>query len=140
MQRGIRTSSRPASLAVPHLGHILVTANALLDVGGSLEHVVKVDVGGILPGSALPESKRVDEDDISSAKDGIRGSISELVPAVGSADLDSREGLLDSLDLALQLLAGEVAAVQGLGTNGDGVDGVLEFASYLLDGVQIIVE
>lgn len=98
----------------------------VLNVGNSLEHVVKVDVGRVLGGSALPEGKSVDEQDIRRLDDGIRSSIGVFVPAVGGADLDAWERLLDGLHLACELLAGEVAAVEGLGSDSYGVDLVLE--------------
>lgn len=118
-----------------------MATNDLLNVGSSLVHVVEVDVGRVLPGSSLPESECVDEDNISRAEDGVGGAVSELVPAVGGSDLDAlRKSLLDSLDLALELLAREVAAVERLGADGDGVDDVLELVGDLLDGVQVVVE
>jgi hypothetical protein len=123
-------SSRPTSLTVPDLGHVI--AGDLLDVGNGLVHVVEVDVAGmcvsvnlpndrlghlrrVLAASTLPESEGIDHDDVCSADDGVSSAIGELVPRVCSTDLDAlRDGSLYSRDLALEFLAGEVAAVEGL--------------------------
>ena len=135
-----RTGSGPSSLSVPDLRHLLGAGN-LLDVGDSLEHVVQVNLGSVIPGSTLPERKRVDQDDIRGTNDSITSSIRELVPGVGGADLDgARDLALDSYNLGLELLAREVAAVEGLGADSDGVDLVGVGLSDTDDGVEVVVE
>jgi len=60
----------------------------------------------------LPKGKCVDHDDICNSNNSIAGSILELVPRVGRADLDVLGKLgLDRADLAGELRAGKVAAV-----------------------------
>jgi hypothetical protein len=98
-------------------------------------------VRGVLARRALPEGEGVDEDDVRGADDGVAGAVGELVPRVGRADLDGFGQLaLDCRDLVLELLAGEVAAVQRLGADGDGVD----LGSPVLggggNGVEVVVE
>jgi hypothetical protein len=110
-------------------------------VGNRLEHVVQVNVGSVIPGSTLPERKRIDQDDICGTNDSIASSVGELVPRVGSADLDGAGNLaLHSHNLSLELLAREVAAVEGLGADGHGVNGVGVGLCDADDGIEVVVE
>lgn len=98
-------------------------------------------LGGIVTAGTLPESESVDHDDIGGSDDGITGTVGELVPAVCSADLDASGKLgLDSLNLALELLASEVSAVKSLGTDSYGVDGIGVLLRDIGDGLEIFVE
>lgn len=91
--------------------------------------------------STLPEGKGVDHDDVGGADDGIAGTVSKFVPRVGGSDLDALgERALHSGNLLLQLRAGEVAAVQGLGADGDGVDGIGVGAGDVGDGLEVLLE
>lgn len=90
---------------------------------------------------SLPEGKGVDHDDIRGTNDGIARAISELVPAIGGADFDARgQRRLDSADLLLELLTGEVSAVEGLGTDGYGVNGRGILISDVGDGFEVFLE
>lgn len=150
---------RPSGLASPDLGSLGCAASDLLDVGRGLVHVVHENVClsscqylshqhrrdggsyGVVAAGALPEGKSVDHDDISSANDSITGTVGELVPGVGGSDLDAlRQLALDGADLVAQLGAGEVAAVEGLGANGDGVNGVGVAAGDIGDGLEVLLE
>ena len=117
-----------------------MSSGNLLDVGNGLVHVVKIDMGGVADVVALPECEGIDEENLGSVDKRISRSISVFVPAVGSADFEARNRLLDFQDLVPKLCAGEVAAVQGLGTDGDGIDLVPELGRVFLDGIQVIVE
>lgn len=104
-------------------------------MGNGLGHVVEVDLGGVLDVGALPVGEGVGQDQVDAAlDDGIAGAISPLVPRIGSADLGAlgQHGA-DVVDLLEQLLAGEVAAVQRLGADGDGVD----LVGVLVGGVRL---
>lgn len=151
-------SRGPAGFAGPDLGGFGTAAGYFLDVCGRLEHVVEVDVAAdmlvygyidghgkcvrsVIAAGALPEGKSVDHDDIGGADDSITGSVGELVPRVCGSNLDARGQLrLDSLDLTGELLASEVAAVERLGADGDGVDGVGVLLGNVGDGLEVLVE
>lgn len=95
----------------------------------------------VVAAGALPEGKSINHDDISSADDGITGAVGELVPGVGGSDLDAlRQLALHSADLVRQLGAGEVAAIKGLGTDSDGIDGVGVAAGDIGDGLEVLLE
>jgi hypothetical protein len=143
----------PSCLAVPDLGHI--TTSDLLDVGDGLVHVVKVDVSyskvsayfthnrhsiltSVVAAGALPEGKGVDHNNIRCADDGVTGTVGELVPRICSANLHARgQRSLDGLDLALELVACEVAAIHGLGTDCDGIDGIIVLLSDVGNGFEV---
>lgn len=95
-------------------------ANSLLDV-------VEVGVNGAVSDvAALPVRESVRKQEVHAALEkSVRGAVGKLVPRVGSADLGARECLLDVVDLVEQLVAGQTAAVEGLGADGHGVDLVL---------------
>jgi hypothetical protein len=98
-------------------------------------------VRSVLAAGALPEGKSVHHDDVSGADEGIAGSVGELVPRVGCSNLDARGQLgLDGLDLTGELLASEVSAVERLGTDGDGVDGIGVLLGNVGDGLEVLVE
>ena len=98
-------------------------------------------MGGILAGRTLPEGEGVDHDDVGGTNDGVTGTVGELVPGVRSADLDALGQLaLDSADLLLQLRAGEVASVQGLGADGDSINGASIRAGDVGDGLEVLLE
>jgi len=97
-------------------------------MGSGFEHIVKKHLPNqlhfnvlgvcmtylscVLTASTLPEGKGVHHDDISGANDGISSTIRKLIPTISSANLDASGQLgLDSLNLALELLAREVASV-----------------------------
>lgn len=95
----------------------------------------------VVAAGALPEGKGVDHDDVGGTDDGVAGTISKLVPRVGSANLDALGQLaLDCANLLLQLGASEVAAVEGLGADGDGVDGIGVGAGDIGDSLEILLE
>ena len=134
-------NSWPSSLAVPNLGLLVRTTSNLLNMCNGLVHIVKVDVGGILAGRALPEGEGVDHDDIGGTNDGVASAVGKLVPGVRGADLDAlRQLALDNADLLLQLRASEVAAVQGLGADSDSVDRVSVGAGDVGDGLEVLLE
>lgn len=135
-----RTSSRPSRLAVPDL-NLVATANLLLNVADGLEHVAQVHVGGIVAARTLPERERVDHENVNGWEDSVRSAIVELVPRVRSANLNViRQLALDGIDLGLELRAREIAAVQRLGADSHGVDGVLVLVCDGGDGVEVVVE
>ena len=106
-----------------------------------LIHIVEVGPRRVPVAGALPERKRVDEQDVDAAVDGVGGAVVELVPRVGGADLDARRQLaLDRVDLVGQLRAREVAPVQRLGADGHGVDLVGVLGGYRGDGREVVVE
>jgi hypothetical protein len=126
---------------VPDLGLLIRATGDLLDVRNSLEHIVEVDMRSILATSTLPERKCVNHDNVGGTDDSITSTISELVPGVGGSDLDARGQLgFDGADLVLELLACEVSAVECLGTDGYGVDGIGEFIGNVRNGLEIFVE
>lgn len=134
------TGRGPASLAVPQL-RCGRRAGYALDVLEGLHHVVEVLGSGVADFLSLPEAERVDEEKLDTTFDQRVGcTVGEFVPAVGSADLDGWEHLLDAVDLVEQLLTGKVATVQGLGADGDGVDCVLIARNVLFQGTGVGVE
>ena len=98
--------------------------------------------GGLLDRLVLPVGEGVDEQDVDAAGDqGVRGAVGVLVPGVGGPDLDlGGQAALDGVDLLEELGTGEVAAVEGLGADGNGVDGVGVLIGVLLDGAVIGIE
>jgi hypothetical protein len=133
--------SGPTSLAVPKLdsieraSHVLNVAERLLDV---------VEVGLGRAGTdvvALPVGESVGKDQLYAALDkGIGGAISDLVPAVSKADKSTRQRVGDVVDLLEKFLASEVAAVEGLGADGDGVDLVLVLWNVGGEGLLVRIE
>lgn len=106
-----------------------------------LSDVIKESSGGVVIRLSLPVREAVDHDDVDAAGDNsIGGTILELVPGISSADLEAWKGLLRLLDELHELGAGEGLAVQGLGADGDGVDGVLVLWGVLLEGVEVLGE
>jgi hypothetical protein len=95
----------------------------------------------ILTAGSLPESESVNHDDICGTDDGISGAVRKLVPTVRSTDFDAggQRGL-DSLYLSLELLTGEVSAVEGLGADGNGVNGIGVLLRNVGDGLEVLVE
>lgn len=75
-----------------------------------------------------------------SRNQGIRSAVRVLVPAVGRADSHLREHLLDLVDLFEELLAREVAAVEGFGADGDGLDDILVAGHDALQSGGVCVE
>ena len=54
--------------------------------------------------------------------DGIGGTVGIFIPAVRGTNLDIANHVLHIVYLGKQLVTSEVAAVEGLGSNGDSVD------------------
>ena len=93
----------------------------------SLSNIVEEGGRGVVIRLSLPVRKTVNHDDVNAAGDNsIGGTVLELVPGIGSADLE--------------LGSGEGLAVEGLGADGDGVDGVLVLWSVLLEGIEVLGE
>jgi hypothetical protein len=102
---------------------------------------IQVDLGGVLAAGALPESKGVDHDDVCLLDNSVTGTVGEFVPAVGGSDLDALgQFRLDCRNLAREFLASEVSAVERLGSDGNGVNGVGVLAGDVGDGLEILVE
>jgi hypothetical protein len=95
----------------------------------------------VLAAGTLPEGEGVDHNYVRSADNGIAGSIGKLIPRVGGSNLDAGwQSRLDSADLVCELFAGEVSAVEGLGTDGDSVDRVLVLFGNVGDGLEVLLE
>ena len=129
---------RPPGLTVPDLDRGR-RARELLDAVDGLGQVVEVDVvrtGGLVDGLVLPVRERVDEQDVDVALDeGVGRAVGVLVPRVGRADFDfGGETGFDGVDFGEEFGAGEVAPVERLGADGDGVEGGGVLVAVLLDG------
>ena len=106
-----------------------------------LHDVVEEAGGGVAVGLTLPVREAVGEENIDAAGDqGIGSSVLVFVPAVSGSDLEAGDGLLDLVDSLQEFGAGEVAAVERLGSNGDGVDLVLVVGSVLDEGSLILCQ
>ena len=70
----------------------------------------------------------------------IGGAIGVFVPAVGRSDEHAVDHALNLLDLAEELIAREVAAVQGLGSDCDAIDGVLVARNGFGDCICVCLE
>lgn len=107
----------------------------------SLSNIVEEGGRGVVIRLSLPVREAIDHDDVDAAGDNsIGGTVLKLVPGIGSADLEARKGLLCLLDELHELRAGEGLAVQGLGADGDGVNGVLVLWGVLLECVEVLGE
>lgn len=74
-------------------------------------------------------------------EESVGSSIRELVPAVSGTDEDTLGRLAhDMADVSVELRSGQVPAVEGLGTDSDGVDDVLMTGDGFLDGGPIARE
>lgn len=87
-------------------------------------HVLEVGSGSVLDVLTLPVGEGIGENNVDATlHDSVTSTIGPLVPGVGGADLGTlRQDGANVIDLVEQLVASEVAAVQRLGTDGDGVD------------------
>lgn len=101
-----------------------ITGTYLLDPAKRLLHIIKVRVlRSVIDLLALPVRKRICHEEIDPTSDQrISSTIRVLVPAVRSADFDIWENSLDFVDFGEKLSAGEVAAVESLRADSDGVD------------------
>lgn len=107
----------------------------------SLRDIVEEGSRGVVVRLSLPVREAVDHDDVDAAcDDSIGGTVLELIPGIGSADLEAWKSILCLLDELHELGAGEGLAVQGLGADGDGVDCVLVLWGVLLEGVKVLGE
>lgn len=133
--------SGPASLAVPEL-EAVERASDVLNVAESLLDVVEVGLGrAIADVVTLPVGEGVGHEQLHAAlDDGIGSAVGVLVPGVRGADKGAGQRVGDVVDLLEELLAGEVAAVQGLGADSDGVDLVLVLRNILGQSVLVGVE
>lgn len=116
----------PASLAVPEL-EAVERALDVLDVAQSLLEVIEVGLdSAVADVVALPVSESVGKEELDAAVDeSISSAVGELVPGIGGTNGSAGESVSDVVDLLEELLACEVAAVEGLGADGHGVDLVL---------------
>ena len=99
-----------------------------------LRHGGEEGLRGVTDLLVLPVWESVGQDQFDAAVDDtIHAAVSPAVPAVGSTDLGVGESRLHVLDLGEKLLGGEVATVEGLRSNGDGVERVLVARDVLLE-------
>lgn len=74
-------------------------------------------------------------------EESVSSAIRKLVPAVGSTDEDTLGHLTHNMaDVSVELRSSQVPAVEGLGTDSDGVDDVLITGNGFLDGGPIARE
>lgn len=124
----------------------LVASNAL-DVGHSTGHVIEVGLVSLFGLGTLPVGERVGQDVLDhglvravGGEQVIGSAVGELVPAVGSTNDEVGEMLLDGANVLVQLGTGQVATVEGLRADGDGLDDILVTGNGVLDRVEVLEE
>lgn len=111
-------------------------------------HVLEVGLVSFLGRGALPVRERIGQHVLNQgsllgvdSKQVVGGTVVELVPAVGGANLD---GLVEVVghqaDVSVKLGASHVTTVKGLGSDGDGLDIFLVAGHSLLEGCEILLE
>lgn len=70
----------------------------------------------------------------------VGSAVGELVPAVGGTDGGAGEVLPHGADVVVELGAGQVAAVEGLGTDGDGLDDAFGSGHGLSQSRKVLLE
>jgi hypothetical protein len=137
----------PASLAVDHTDLVGVVTRNLLDVGHGTGHVIEVGLVGLVGDGTLPVGEGVGQDvghhgvGVGVGGEQIVGSaVSKLVPAVGGTNGHLGELLGDCGDVVVQLRAGQIATVEGLGADSDGLDDVLIARDGFLEGSKVLLE
>lgn len=142
-----KLTSGPTSLAVQDLDLVRVVSCHLLDVRQGARHVVEVRLVGLRNLGSLPVRESVgqnvgDQRGVRSVggEQVVGGAIGELVPAVGGTDGEAGVKLLHDADVLVELSAGQVATVEGLGTDGDGLDRLLVAGDSILNGCEVLEE
>lgn len=126
---------------------VSIGARNLLDVRHGTSHIIKVRLVGLVGDGTLPVGEGVGQDvghhgvGVGVGGEQVIGSaIGELVPAVGGTDGHLGELLGDGGDVVVQLGTGQIATVEGLGADGDGLDDVLVAGDGLLEGGKVLLE
>lgn len=113
----------------------------------STGHIVEVSLIRLVGGGTLPVRKGIGKHIgdhgviIGVGSEQVVGStVSELVPGVRRSDSGAGERLAHGADVLVELGAGQIAAVQGLGADGDGLDLVLVAGDVFLQGGKVLDE